>query len=124
MQDDITHIVCNMSFSVVYHFLIQKRKVVHRQLFFQRLAHHLESLSMKARHLWMRKYLQALYCHCQEKDIVYYVSTRNIHHFLKSLDTALTYSYVDDLCLDICYRHVCHLCGCRNNQEICLQPHH
>ena len=123
MQDDIIKIVSTMTFSVVYHFLIQKRKVVYRQLFFQRLAYHLESLSMKARHLWMRKYLQALYRHCQEKDILYYVSTRNIHQFLKSLDSALIHNDVDDLCLDICYRHVCHLCKCRNNQEICLQPH-
>ena len=112
-----------MSFSIVYYELIQKRKAVHRQLFFQRLAQHLESLSMKACHLWMQKYLQALQRHCEENDIFYYVSIKSVNHFLKSLKIVLTYSYVDDLCLDICYRHVCHFCACRNNQETCLQPH-
>ena len=112
-----------MSFSVVYQLLIEKRKAVHRRVFFQRLKQYGDSLSMKACHLWMREYVQALYRHCQERDIQYYVSTRNSRLFVKTLASVLKNGSVDDLCLDICFRHVCRLCPCRDREEICLQPH-
>ena len=112
-----------MSFSNIYQFLIQKRKVHYRNVFFQRLAHHLNNQTATESQLWMRDYLQAIHHHCQENDIFYYVSTKSVNDFLKSLKIILTYSYVDDLCLDLCYRHVCHLCPCKDNYETCLQPH-
>ena len=89
----------SMTFSAMYQFLIQQRKVMHRQLFLQRVAHHLQSQSIKQRHLWMYDYVHALNQHCQENDIVYYISTRSVDHFLKSLNVILMHSCVDDLCL-------------------------
>lgn len=112
-----------MSFSPIYHYLLQKRKVTHRHLFFERLTMHLQRLRMKDRYVWMYDYVHALDRHCPEIDISYCVSTRSVDHFVKSLNRLLSYEDVDDLCLDICFRHVCHLCVCRNGETTCLQPH-
>ena len=112
-----------MVFSVLYEKLIQHRLVFYRNLFFHRLAQQLQSQTIKARHLWMRRYAKALQQHSQALDVRYYISTRSANHFLQSLDTILTQGHVDYLCMEICYRHVCHLCTCRNNQEVCLEPH-
>ena len=112
-----------MSFSALYHFLIQKQQVRYRQLLTQRISNHLQSLSVKAQQSWMHQFLQALASHCPESEIFYYVSMRSVDHFLKSLETIVCYHDVDDLCLDICYRHVCRLCTCRDGETTCLQPH-
>ena len=112
-----------MSFSLIYQFMIQKRVVIHREIFFQRLYDHLQRLRVKDQQKWMHDYLYALNCHCVESDIFYYISTRSIEHFYKSLITILNYGNVELLCLDICYRHVCHHCTCRHGETYCLQPH-
>ena len=112
-----------MSFSALYYFLIQKRKVIHRQLLMERVSNYLQGLNKEAQHPWMNQFLQALTSHCPEGDIFYYVSMRSVDHFIKSLDAIICYNGVDDLCLDICYRHVCHLCTCWDGETKCLQPH-
>ena len=103
--------------------MIQNRIVMHRELFFQRLNDYLQRLSTKDQRQWMHDYLYALSCHCVESDIFYYISTRSIEHFHKSLITILNYGNVELLCLDICYRHVCHHCPCRHGETYCLQAH-
>ena len=102
---------------------MEKRKSMYRELLFQRLYEHLQQLRVKEQSKWMNDYLYALSYHCSETDIFYYASTRTINHFLKSLDAIVAYNHVDDLCLDICYRHLCHACACRDGESICLQPH-
>ena len=115
--------MASMSFSRIYQYLIQNRQVVHRHLFFEKLASHLQQLTTKDRYVWMTEYVHALDLHCPEIDITYCVSIRSVNHFVQSLESLLNYDDIDDLCLVLCFRHVCHRCHCRTGETNSLQSH-
>ena len=112
-----------MSFSRIYRAMMENRMRYHEARLFRDMSRAWRCRQPYEQVQWMRAYLNALCQHLPDADLRYYISTKSLCHFIRSLQVLVEYGDVDMLCLELCHAHVRRECACNTNAVNCLAPH-